>query len=338
MPENTILLSHGAGGKQTRDLIDQVFLKHFKNQIIENLDDSAIINTSTKSAFTTDSYVIDPLFFPGGNIGTVAISGTVNDLLVSGALPLFISTGFILEEGLGLDTLEKIVISMAREAKKANVHIVTGDTKVVEKGHCDKIFINTAGVGKITNVSEHLGGHPDIKPGDKLIVSGYLGDHAVTILAARNNIKFEKNVHSDAQPLNKLLPPLWEQFGKQIKFTRDITRGGLATILNELCEKANFGIELQESSIPIREEVNGVCEIFGYDPLYLANEGKVLLVVEESAVDKIIKTMKTLPGGKDASIIGSVTESGIQKVRLKSVIGGSRVVGVLSGPMLPRIC
>ncbi len=338
MSENTILLSHGAGGKQTRKLIDHIFVKHFNNKQLSTLDDSAIINTNNKSAFTTDSYVIDPLIFHGGNIGNLAISGTVNDLLVCGAIPQYISAGFIIEEGLSLNTLEEIVSSMANDAKKANVSIVTGDTKVVEKGHCDKLFINTAGIGKIPPESMHLQHAPNIKPGDKLIVSGYLGDHAVAILAARNNIHFEKDIQSDVQPLNNLMLPLWKQFRQNIKFTRDITRGGLATILNELTEKANFGIELQESTIPVRDEVNGVCEIFGFDPLYLANEGKILFVVEKTAAEEILEKIKSFNEGKNAAIIGNITETGIQKVRLKSTIGGSRIIDMLSGEMLPRIC
>jgi hydrogenase expression/formation protein HypE len=338
MPEDTILIGHGAGGKLSRDLINSIFLKHFSNKNLSKLDDSSLINTSEKSAFTTDSYVIDPILFPGGDIGKLAVSGTVNDLLVGGSVPQFLSAGFIIEEGLPVKTLDTIVASMAREARKANVQIVTGDTKVVKKGQCDKLFINTAGIGKGMKLASHLWEKPAIKPGDKIIASGYLGDHAIAILAARNNISFEKELLSDVAPLNNLIIPLIEDYSTSIKFMRDITRGGLATILNEICENQSFGIKLLEDNIPIKSEVAGICEVFGFDPLYLANEGKVMLIAEEKAADAILEKMKSTTLGTDAAIVGEITKDGTGRVRLESVIGGSRIVDMLSGEMLPRIC
>lgn len=338
MPEDTILIGHGAGGMLSRNLIDQVFVKHFKNDQLNQLDDSVIINTTSHTAFTTDSYVIDPIIFPGGDIGMLSVSGTVNDLLVGGAIPRYLSAGFIIEEGLPMKTLEVIVASMAKEARNADVKIITGDTKVVKRGQCDKIFINTAGVGKGIEIASHLWKAPTFKPGDKIIVSGFLGDHAITILAARNNITFEQEIKSDAAPLNKLIIPLLEVYGTEIKFMRDITRGGLATILNEMVEGNNFGIELSESNLPVRKEVMGVCEIFGYDPLYMANEGKVMIVVEDKAAEAIVDKMRSTDLGKDACIVGEVTNDAHGRVRIQSVIGGSRIVDMLSGEMLPRIC
>ena len=338
MPEDTILIGHGAGGMLSRNLIDQVFLRHFKNDQLNRLDDSAMISTTNHTAFTTDSYVIDPIVFPGGDIGMLAVSGTVNDLLVGGAIPQYLSAGFIIEEGLSLKTLDAIVSSMAKEARKADVKIITGDTKVVKRGQCDKLFINTAGIGKGIEPYSHLWKTPTFKAGDKIIVSGYIGDHAITILAARNNISFEEEIKSDVAPLNRLIIPLLEVYGSEIKFMRDITRGGLATILNELTEGKNFGIELYESSLPVRKEVMGVCEIFGYDPLYLANEGKAMIIAEENAADAVVEKMRSTDLGRDACIVGEVTNDAKGRVRIQSVIGGSRIVDMLSGEMLPRIC
>jgi hydrogenase expression/formation protein HypE len=338
MSKDTILIGHGAGGKLSHNLIRNLFVKHFKNKFLDKLGDSSVVKTSSLTAFTTDSYVVDPLFFPGGDIGKLAVCGTVNDLLVSGAVPQYLSAGFIIEEGLPIDTLELIVKSMAKEARNANVEIITGDTKVVKKGQCDKLFINTAGIGKSMELASHLWARPDYKPGDKIIVSGNLGDHAITILAARNNIKFEQEVISDVASLNNLIIPLLEDYSASVKFMRDITRGGLATILNEVTENKPFGIELIEADLPIRNEVMGICEIFGYDPLYLANEGKIMLIVEENAANAVLEKMRSIELGKNAAIVGNITKIGAGRVSQQSVIGGSRIVDMLSGEMLPRIC
>ena len=338
MMDNKILIGHGAGGKLTHNLIEQLFVRQFNNPKLNQLNDSSIVETSAHTAFTTDSYVVDPIFFPGGNIGSLAVSGTVNDLLVCGAFPQYLSAGFIIEEGLDIEILKKITESMSKEAKKANVQIITGDTKVVKKGQCDKVFINTAGIGRQIQSASHLSVPPKLKKGDKIIVSGYLGDHAIAVLAIRNNIKFENDVISDVAPLNDLLLPLLDEYASSIIFIRDLTRGGLATVLNEICNNTQYGIELEENAIPVRSEVNGVCEIFGYDPLYLANEGKVVMIAEEDNAEQLLSKIHSLPNGQNAVIAGEITEKAPGIVSLKSVIGGSRIVDMLSGEMLPRIC
>lgn len=337
MQKDIVLLGHGAGGKLSHRLIEDVFLKHFANKELNKLSDASILSTHSKTAFTTDSYVVDPIFFPGGDIGKLAISGTVNDLLVGGAIPQYLSAGFIIEEGFALSELEAVVVSMAKEAKRANVQIVTGDTKVVKKGQCDKLFINTAGIGKANDHAIHMCEERNIKEGDKVIVSGFLGDHAIAILAARNNIEFEKEVLSDVAPLNNLILPVLEDYNISVRFMRDITRGGLATVLNEVCD-SSFGILLNEEAIPVRQEVLGTCEIFGYDPLYLANEGKVVMIVEDNAADAVVEKMQSLDLGQDAKIVGEITAENKGKVVLQSLIGGKRIVDMLSGEMLPRIC
>lgn len=338
MQHKHILIGHGAGGKLSRQLIIELFIKYFHSENSWPLNDASVVKTSEYSAFTTDSYVIDPVFFPGGNIGKLAVCGTVNDLLVSGSDPDYLSAGFIIEEGFPIGQLEEIVKSMAEEARKCNVSIVTGDTKVVKKGQCDKLYINTAGIGHGLQNMAHLWKSPEIKPGDKIIVSGYLGDHAIAVLAARNAISFEKEVISDVAALSELLLPLYAEFGKDIRFVRDLTRGGLATVLNEVCEEQNFGFELNESNIPVRCEVLGICEVFGFDPLYLANEGKVVLIVSETAAQSVLYKMKSLTEGQNAAISGEVTEKHTGRLVLNSVIDGSRIVDMLTGEMLPRIC
>lgn len=338
MADQTILIGHGAGGKLSHELIESIFVKQFSNTLLSGLNDSSITDISGKTAFTTDSYVIDPIFFPGGDIGKLAVSGTVNDLLVTGAKPKYLSAGFIIEEGFSIEELEKIAQSMAEEAKDAGVQIVTGDTKVVKKGQCDKVFINTAGIGEALPEVKQLWARPELNPGDKIIVSGNLGDHAISVLAARNNIKFEQEVLSDVAPLCDLVLPLYESFAPALRFMRDITRGGLATVLNEITENQRYGIELAEDDIPVRCEVQGICEVFGYDPLYLANEGKVVLVAGAEQADKVLQTMRSLPYGQGSKIVGEVTDKNPGRVSIKSVIGGSRIVDMLSGEMLPRIC
>jgi hydrogenase expression/formation protein HypE len=333
-----IMLNHGSGGKMTQELISRIFIKYFDNEILSKQTDSAILNVdSSLLAFTTDSYVVDPIFFPGGNIGKLAVCGTVNDMAVSGAKPVYLSCGFIIEEGLEVKDLEAIVKTMAEEAKRAGVHIVTGDTKVVDKGKCDKIFINTSGIGLLDKKRKHISFGNEIEVGDKIIVNGTIGDHGTAILCARNSIEYSNNVLSDCAPLNHIIDKALNVSGK-IKFMRDATRGGLATVLCELSEKHDFGIELIESSIPVQESVRGLCEIFGFDPLYMANEGKVVMIVGKDDADKVIETLRADELGKGAAIIGEVTESNKKMVVMKTSIGGNRIVDMLAGEQLPRIC
>ena len=338
MKNDKILLNHGSGGKMTHELISSLFVKYFDNEILHNQTDSAILNIdSNLIAYTTDSYVVDPVFFPGGNIGKLAVCGTVNDLAVSGAKPLYLSCGFILEEGLLISELETIVKSMAEEAKKANVKIVTGDTKVVDNGKCDKIFINTSGIGLLEEKRKKISFGSEIKIGDKIIINGTVGDHGTAILCARNSIEYTNSVLSDCAPLNKMISEVIEKSDK-IKFMRDATRGGLATVLCELAEKHNFGIELTEDSIPVQESVRGLCEIFGFDPMYMANEGKVVMVVGNDDAEKVLEVLKNNENGKNAAIIGEVTELNNGMVVINTGIGGRRIIDMLAGEQLPRIC
>lgn len=334
----TILLGHGSGGLMTCDLIRDLFVKFFDNPILDSLTDSAIAQVEdTLLAFTTDSFVVDPIFFPGGDIGKLAVCGTVNDLSVSGARPLFLSAGFILEEGFPIADLERIVHSMAEEARKTDVQIITGDTKVVKKGQCDKIFINTSGIGLIEKRYAGISKGTLIKPDDMLIVNGYLGDHEIAILSAREHLQFEEPVISDVASLNQLITSLFEA-GIEIRFMRDITRGGIATILAEISALMNLGILIDEKSIPVREQVIGICEVYGFNPLYLANEGKVLMIVAPESAELAVKLMQQHPIGKDAQVIGKVTGRNPGKVLLKSMIGGTRIIDKLAGEQLPRIC
>jgi hydrogenase expression/formation protein HypE len=288
----TILLGHGSGGLMTSDLIRDLFVKFFDNPILNSMTDSAIAQVEdTLLAFTTDSFVVDPIFFPGGDIGKLAVCGTINDLSVSGAKPLFLSSGFIIEEGFPIADLEKIVQSMAEEARKTGVQIITGDTKVVKKGQCDKIFINTAGIGLIEKKHAGISKGTSIKPGDLIIVNGYLGDHEIAILAAREHLQFEEPVISDVASLNQLITSLLEA-GIEIRFMRDITRGGIATILSEISGLMHVGMLIDEQSIPVREQVTGICEVYGFNPLYLANEGKVLMIVAPESAKLAVNLMQ----------------------------------------------
>jgi len=338
MTNDKILLNHGSGGKITHELISSIFIKYFSNEILKSQTDSAILNIdSNLLAYTTDSYVVDPIFFPGGDIGKLAVCGTVNDLAVSGAKPLYLSCGFIIEEGFLLCDLETIVKSMAEEAKKAGVYIVTGDTKVVDKGKCDKIFINTSGIGLLDMKRKHISFGNEIEVGDIVIVNGTIGDHGTAILCARNSIEYTSNVRSDCASLNHMIFKALN-ISDRIKFMRDATRGGLATVLCELAEKHNLGVEVSESFIPIQESVRGLCEIFGFDPLYMANEGKVVMVVGRNDAEKVLKVLKEDDFGKNAAIIGEVTESNKGMVVMNTGIGGKRIIDMLAGEQLPRIC
>jgi len=333
-----ILLGHGSGGKLSHDLISSLFVKYFNNPYLDKQTDSAVIDIGKNSlSFTTDSFVVDPIFFPGGNIGKLAVCGTVNDLAVSGATPLYLSAGFIIEEGLPFAELEKIVKAMASEAQKAGVAIVTGDTKVVNRGKCDKVFINTAGIGRINKKNMHIGSGDLIRPGDKILINGPIGDHGIAVLSARQELNIQSDIASDCASLNGLIQNILE-VSDGVRFMRDATRGGLATVLSELAEKRNFGIALDESSLLIRPKVRAYCELLGFDPLYVANEGKVVIVANPAEAEKILQQMINHELGKEASIIGEVVEEYPGKAWIHTGIGGKRVLDMLAGEQLPRIC
>lgn len=341
MPSNfqKITISHGSGGKLTYNLIKDIFLKHFKNEYLEPLADAAILSLSGKIAFSTDSYTVKPLFFPGGDIGKLSVFGTINDLAVMGAEPLFISASFVIEEGFLFSDLEKIVESMSEAAINCGVQIVCGDTKVVEKGNADGVFITTAGLGIVA--PEYKMWEREIKPGDKIIISGSIGDHEIALLIARAELKFypKNKIISDCAPLHRLIKKVLIASDK-IKFMRDPTRGGLGTVLNELIINQRFGILLEEEKIPVKEEIKAICEILGYDPIYLANEGKVVIVVAEEDAEKVLSVLKSDPLGKDAQIIGTVSgeASLLGKVGMLTISGGIRIIDMRVGQELPRIC
>jgi hydrogenase expression/formation protein HypE len=331
-----ITLNQGSGGRLTHQLIEDVFRKYFG--MPEPLTDSAIIKEAGGTiAFTTDSYVVDPIFFPGGNIGKLAVCGTVNDLAVSGAVPKYLSAAFIIEEGLPLNDLVIIVETMAAEAKKAGVKIITGDTKVVEKGKCDRLFITTSGTGILDPAREHISIGKNIKPGDKLIINGSVGNHALAVLGARKNLSFSTPIISDCASLNELINQVMVK-SKGILFMRDLTRGGLATVLNELAGIIRYGIMIEEDYVPVDEPVRGLCEMLGFDPLYLANEGKLVIVAESSEAQKIVDIMRSDPLGQKAAIIGEVVQDKRNLVTLHTSIGGKRILDMPSGTQLPRIC
>jgi len=338
MKNKNVLLGHGSGGKLSHDLISQLFVKYFDNPILRQQTDSALLEIKSKNlAYTTDSYVVDPIFFPGGNIGKLAIAGTVNDLAVSGAVPKYISTGFIIEEGFPLDDLEIIVKSMSEEAKKAGVLIVTGDTKVVDRGKCDKVFINTSGIGILNENLLNISSGKEIKQGDHIIINGSIGDHGMAILSARNELNIKSAIESDCACLNELIQEIVSS-ESQIKFMRDATRGGVATVLTELASGKNYGIELDESKLVVNENVRGMCEMLGFDPLYVANEGKVIMIVSDADSDKVLQIMHKNQFGKQAAVIGEIVDSHHGKGWITTTIGGKRIIDMLAGEQLPRIC
>ncbi|MEO7392466.1 MAG: hydrogenase expression/formation protein HypE [Ramlibacter sp.] len=339
--DSAITMAHGGGGKAMRDLIEDVFLGAFDNPLLAPMEDQAVVPLAElaahgdRLAFTTDSYVVSPLFFPGGDIGTLAVAGTVNDLAVSGARPLYLSCGMVIEEGLPLETLRRVAASMKRVAAQAGVAIVTGDTKVVERGAADQLFINTAGVGVVPrgiSISAH-----NARPGDQVLVNGYLGDHGTAILVARNELALQSTVESDCQPLASLIAAMLAVC-PGIRCLRDATRGGVATVLNEFALSSDVAIRLQEDALPLREEVKGACEILGLDPLYLANEGKLVAVVPAQDADRVLAAMRAHPAGTHAAIIGEVTQQPAGVVVLHTGFGGQRIVDMLVGEQLPRIC
>jgi len=337
----TVTLAHGGGGKAMKDLIDDVFVQAFDNPLLAGLEDQARIDLAglaaqgDRLAFTTDSYVVDPLFFPGGDIGKLAVCGTVNDLAVGGAVPLHLACAVIIEEGMAVDTLRRIARSMAVTAQAAGVQIVTGDTKVVPRGCCDKLFITTTGIGVIRQ-GLNLGADR-AREGDVVLVNGRLGDHGAAILCARGDMALTSAVESDCAPLHGLIASLLAA-APQTRFLRDATRGGLATVLNELAQASAVAIEIEEAATPICEEVRGFCEILGLDPLYLANEGKVVIVVPPQEADAALGAMRGHPLGRDACAIGRITRGQAGRVAMKTVFGGQRIVDMLVGEQLPRIC
>ncbi|MEP7076025.1 MAG: hydrogenase expression/formation protein HypE [Acidobacteriota bacterium] len=341
--ETHITLAHGSGGRAMHDLVEGLILDYFQNPMLEKLEDQAVfaVNGFKRMAFTTDSYVVDPIFFPGGDIGELAVHGTVNDLAMSGARPLYLSVGFILEEGLPIDDLKRILGSMKAAAEEAGVQIVTGDTKVVQKGSADKIFINTAGIGVIETQADLSSMRARV--GDKVIVSGTIGDHGTTILIARGELDLETDIESDSASLHTLVADILDEAElldalDSAHCFRDPTRGGVATTLNEIAMSSAVCIEICEELIPVREEVKGACEILGLDPLYVANEGKLVTIVSADIADRIVARMQQNPHGTAACIIGEVRAEPQGIVSMVTGFGGTRIVDMLAGEQLPRIC
>jgi hydrogenase expression/formation protein HypE len=336
MEYKNVLLAHGGGGRLSHQLIKKMFASQFNNELLEPLHDGAILSLGgTRFAFSTDSYVINPIFFPGGDIGKLAVNGTVNDLSMCGARPLYLSAAFIIEEGLPMEELWRVVLSMETAAKAAGIQLVTGDTKVVDRGKGDKIFINTSGIGILPDgvkISPQYA-----KAGDKIILSGTIADHGIAIMSVREGLEFETQIESDCAPLHGLVETMLAA-SREIHVLRDPTRGGVASVLNEIAESASLGITIAENLIPVSEEVLGACEILGFDPLYVANEGKLLAFVAPTAAEKVLAAMRAHPLGKNAVVIGEVVADYPGTVILKTRIGGSRVVDMLSGEQLPRIC
>lgn len=331
-----ITLAHGSGGKLTHNLIRDIFLRHLSNDVLLQGDDAARLTMPPgRVAFTTDSFVVSPVFFRGGDIGKLAVCGTVNDLAAAGAKPLYLSCGFILEEGLPFSELERIAVSMGWAAQECGVKIVTGDTKVVQRGAADKVFINTSGIGVIPDGVEVSGSRA--RPGDKVIVTGTVGDHGCSILLQREKLDIASGIESDCAPLNKLVESVLG-VTRDIRVLRDPTRGGLATTLNEIAQQSNVGIRLYETEIPVKDEVRGVCELLGMDPLYMANEGKMIVIVPETAAKAVVEVLRKDKYGVDARVIGEVTDAPAKRVVMKTITGGSRVVDMLVGDQLPRIC
>ena len=335
-----IVLGHGSGGKLTADLIEKIFLPAFRNPTLDKMDDQAVLQFGDmRLAFTTDSFVVTPIFFPGGDIGRLAIHGTVNDLAMSGARPLYLSAAFILEEGLPVHDLRRVVESMRSAAAEAGVQLVTGDTKVVNRGKGDQIFITTTGIGVIENGINISA--DQARPGDKIILSGTIGDHGMTIMSQREGLQFEGAIQSDCASLNQLVVAMLSTSSERRDFIhtmRDPTRGGVATTLNELARHANVGIVIDQRAIPVRESVQGACEVLGLDPLYVANEGKLIAFVVPEMAEVVLHRMSQHPLGADAAIIGEVVNTHPGMVLMKTQIGGTRVLDVMFGEQLPRIC
>jgi len=332
--EDKILLAHGSGGKLSHDLIES-FLPELSNPVLDKLDDSAVFDLSGRLAFTTDSYTVNPIFFPGGDIGKLAVCGTVNDLSMSGARPLYLSLSFIIEEGLPVADLQKILFSIKEATDEAGVKIVTGDTKVVNRGSADRLFINTSGIGVIPEGVDISAANA--RPGDKIIISGNIGDHGIAVLSQREGLKFKLPVPSDCAPLNGLVSEMLA-VSEKIRCLRDPTRGGLATTLNDFAEQSNIGILIEEDKIPVNNAVLAACELLGFDPLYIANEGKLAAVVAAEDADVILAEIKRNKYGNEATIIGEVVNEHPGQVVMKTTLGASRIVDMPVGELLPRIC
>jgi hydrogenase expression/formation protein HypE len=338
MQNKRVTLAHGNGGKLTHDLVKDIFLSTFSNPILDKVTDAAMITLQKANfVFTTDSYVVHPLFFPGGDIGKLAVTGTINDISVMGAHPCYLSAAFIIEEGFPLYDLSVITTSMQKTAAKAGVSIVTGDTKVVEKGKADGLYITTTGMGIM---KQKIRLSPDLmKCGDVVIINGTIGDHGIAVLTTRENFPLSTELKSDCAPLNGLIDCIMDAVpANEIRIMRDPTRGGLATTLNEFISDTSYGIEIEELLLPVRNEVKAICEMTGYDPLYIANEGKVVIIASQEAGPHIVSAIKNHPLGKESRIIGRLTHNHRGKVFLKTAIGGQRIVDMLIGDMFPRIC
>ena len=333
---DTVLLGHGSGGKLSAELVRKIFLPAFGNPELAKLNDQAVVSIGGASvAVTTDSFVVKPLFFPGGDIGSLAVHGTVNDLAVGGAQPLFLSAGFIIEEGLAMEVLRRTVNSLQHAADSAGVQMITGDTKVVERGKGDGLFINTTGIGVVPQ-GIHLSAD-QARPGDLVLLNGPIGEHGIAILAQREGLEFETTIESDSAALHTLTAAIL-QANTAIRCMRDPTRGGLSSALNEIAAQSNVGIELEESAIEVREEVRGACEMLGLDPLYVANEGKLIAIVDPGAADVILEAMRDHPLGRQAQIIGTVSGKNAGLVTMRTMLGTTRIVDMLAGDQLPRIC
>ena len=334
--DERITLAHGAGGKATHALVEGLFLEAFSNPILDELDDGAVVSVAGgRLAFTTDSFVVSPLFFPGGDIGDLAVNGTINDLVVSGARPLYLSAGFILEEGFSVADLRRITASMAAAATRAGVHVVTGDTKVVQRGRADGCYITTAGIGVLERPVTL--GTGQVRPGDAVIVSGPIGDHGVTIMIARGELDIEADITSDTAALHGVVGALLDAVSA-VHLLRDATRGGVATVLNEVARAARVGVVIDETAIPVRPAVHGACELLGIDPLYVACEGRFIAVVDGAYSDAAVAALRAHPLGEQAAVIGHVTDDPPGLVLLRTAFGGTRVVDTLVGDPLPRIC
>ncbi|MFH1627900.1 MAG: hydrogenase expression/formation protein HypE [Pseudomonadota bacterium] len=336
MITDQVTLDHGSGGEASRELVNDIFLTRLDNDFLRRLDDSAVIELSGhKFAMTTDSYVVDPIFFPGGDIGSLSVHGTVNDLCMQGAVPLYLTLGLVLEEGLPMEDLMTIIDSVSRAAKEANVKVVAGDTKVVPKGNADKIFINTSGIGSVPEGVE-VGSH-NARPGDLILINGDIGDHGIAVLASREGLDFKTGLTSDSAPLNALVASILK-VSSRIHVLRDPTRGGVATALNEIAGQSGVGVHLFEDSLPISKAVMAASELLGFDPLYLANEGKCLIAVAPQDANSVLRAMKRNKYGKNSKIIGQVTDQNPGRVLLKTRVGGTRILSMLTGEQLPRIC
>lgn len=332
-----IRLVHGNGGRFSHELTERLILKYFNNDLLAPLHDGAqfFVNEG-RMAFTTDSYVVQPAFFPGGNIGKLAVCGTVNDLAMNGAVPQYLSCGLILEEGLPFDELEEILSTMATMARQAGVQIVTGDTKVVKQGEVDRIYINTAGIGYIL---EGISISPmRVKPGMDIIVSGAIGDHAIAVMGERFGLNISENIQTDCAPLNHMVQAVLQAVGAEVALLRDPTRGGLGTVLKEIADQAHVGIRIDESQLVVHEEVQSVCNMLGYDPLYLANEGKVVLIVEPTVTEQVLSILHTFSEGAEATVIGQTLANNVGKVGLQTALGGVRLIDLLGDDQVPRIC